>query len=149
MAEARPALVFLIGVIVAQVATYYIAGLIAVLGLGSLQYYPPSPNAISFLREVPPQSVILPAAILRGLLFGLVLYPFRARILELGRVWGGLSASAVIFVAGYVAASGGIIERAVYYTPLPLGFVLISVTEILIQALLFGQVLLYWMKKSR
>ena len=133
----------------AQVATYYIAGLIAFLGLGSAQYYPPSPNAISFLREVPPFSVTIPAAILRALLFGLVLYPFRVRILELGRVWGGLSASAVIFVAGYVAASGGIIERAVYYTPLPLGFVLITVTEILIQALLFGQVLLYWMKKFR
>jgi hypothetical protein len=79
----------------------------------------------------------------------LVLYPFRVRILELGRVWGGLSASAVIFVAGYVAASGGIIERAVYYQPLPSGFVLITVTEILIQALLFGQVLLAWMKKFR
>jgi hypothetical protein len=149
MAEARPALVFLIGVIVAQVATYYFAGLIAFLGLGSAQYYPPSPNAISFLREVPPFSVIIPAAVLRGLLFGLVLYPFRERILELGRVRGALSASAVIFIAGYVAASGGIIERAVYYKPLPLGFVLITFTEILIQALLFGQVLLYWMKKFR
>jgi len=42
---------------------------------------------------------------------------------------------------------GGIIERAVFYKPLPLGFVLINVTEILIQALLFGQVLLYWMKR--
>jgi hypothetical protein len=147
MAGARSALVFFVGVTVAQVATYYVAGVIAFLVLGSAQYYPPSPNAISFLREVPPQSVILPAQILRALLFGLVLYPFRVRILELGRVWGGLSASAVIFVAGYVAASGGIIERAVYYTPLPLGFVLVTVTEILIQALLFGQVLLYWMKK--
>jgi hypothetical protein len=145
----KSALVFFVGVIVAQVSTYYIAGLIAFLGLGSAQYYPPSPNAISFLREVPPLSVTLPGQILRALLFGLVLYPFRARILELGRVWGGLSASAVIFIAGYVAASGGIIERAVYYTPLPLGFVLITVTEILIQTLLFGQVLLYWMKKFR
>jgi hypothetical protein len=149
MAKARSILVFFIGVIVAQVTTYYIAGLIAFLGLGSAQYYPPSPNAISFLQEVPPFSVTIPAAILRGLLFGLVLYPFRVRILELGKVWGGLSASAVIFVAGYVAASGGIIERAVYYKPLPLSFVLITVTEILIQALLFGQVLLYWMNKFR
>ena len=149
MAGARSATVFLVGVIVAQVTTYYIAGLIAFLGLGSSQYYPPSPNAISFLREVPPFSVTIPAATLRGLLFGLVLYPFRARIFELGRVWGALSASAVIFIAGEIASSGGIIERAVYYKPLPLGFVLITVTEILIQSLLFGQVLLYWMNKFK
>ncbi len=149
MVSARSVLVFFVGVVVAQVGTYYIAGLIAFLGLGSAQYYPPSPTAISFLREVPPFSVTIPAAILRALLFGLVLYPFRARILELGRVWGGLSASAVILIAGEIASSGGIIERAVYYTPLPLGFVLITITEILIQSLLFGQVLLYWMKKFK
>ena len=149
MRSAKSILIFFVGVVIAQVSTYYIAGVIAFLGLGSAQYYPPSPTAISFLREVPPFSVIIPAAILRGLLFGLVLYPFRARILELGRVWGALSASAVIFVAGEIASSGGIIERAVYYKPLPLGFVLITVVEILIQSLLFGQVLLYWMNKFK
>ena len=119
MTTARSALSFFVGVIVAQVGSYYIAGLVAFLVLGSARCYPPSPNAISFLREVPSFSVTIPAAILHALLFGLVLYPFRGGIVGLGRVWSGLSASAVVFIAGYVAASGGIIERAVYYTPLP------------------------------
>ena len=147
MASTRSVLVFFVGVIIAQVVTYYIAGIIAQVGLGAGQYYPPSPNAISFLREIPPQSTILPAQILRALLFGLVLYPFRRRIVELGRLYGGLSASAVIFVAGEVASSGGIIERFVYYTPIPLNFVIITAVEILIQALLFGQLLFWWERR--
>lgn len=144
MASTKSILVFFIGVIIAQVVTYYIAGVIAQVGLGAGQYYPPSPNALSFLREIPPQTTILPAQILRALLFGLVLYPFRGRIVELGRLYGGLSASAVIFIAGHVASAGGIIERFVYYTPIPVSFVIITAIEILIQALLFGQLLFWW-----
>jgi hypothetical protein len=37
-------------VIVSQVITYYIAGIIAQLALGANEFYPPSPNAIRYLR---------------------------------------------------------------------------------------------------
>jgi hypothetical protein len=147
MTSAKSLLVFFIGVIIAQVVSYYISGIIAQVGLGAGQFYPPSPNAISFLHEIPSQAIILPAQILRASLFGLVLYPFRGRITELGRLYGGLSASAVIFIAGEVASSGGIIERFVYYTPIPINFVIITAIEILIQALLFGQILFWWERK--
>jgi hypothetical protein len=36
-------------VIVSQIITYYIAGIIAQVVLGASEFYPPSPNAISYL----------------------------------------------------------------------------------------------------
>ena len=67
--------------------------------------------------------------------------------MELGQYLGGLSVTALIFLIGEVASAGGIIERFVYYTPIPLGFVVITEIEILLQTLLFGQLLLYWEKR--
>jgi hypothetical protein len=150
MASTRSVLVFVVGVIVLHIVTYYFAGIIAQVGMGARQYYPPSPNALSFLRDPMSsyvQSLIIPAQALRGLLFAVVLYPFRRRIMELGQYLGGLSVTALILLVGEVASAGGIIERFVYYTPIPSGFVVITFFEILIYALLFGQLLLYWEKR--
>jgi hypothetical protein len=61
--------------------------------------------------------------------------------MELGQYLGGLSVTALIFFVGEVASAGGIIDRFVYYTPIPLGFVVITFFEILIQTLVFGQLL--------
>jgi hypothetical protein len=149
MASAKSVLTFFVGVIVLHIVTYYFAGIIAQVGMGARQYYPPSPNALSFLRDPMSsyvQSLIIPAQALRGLLFAVVLYPFRRRIMELGQYLGGLSVTAMILLVGEVASAGGIIERFVYYTPIPSGFVVITFFEILIYTLLFGQLLLYWEK---
>ena len=70
---------FAVIVIVSQVITYYIAGIIAQLALGANEFYPPSPNAISYLRDPHDPSLqlwILPAQALRRLLFAVVLFPF-------------------------------------------------------------------------
>jgi hypothetical protein len=67
--------------------------------------------------------------------------------MELGQYLGGLSVTALIFFVGEVASAGGIIERFVYYTPIPLGFVVITFFEILIQTLVFGQLLIYWERR--
>ena len=150
MASTKSVLVFVVGVIVLHIVTYYFAGVIAQVGMGARQYYPPYPNALIFLRDPLSsyvQSLIIPAQVLRGLLFAVVLYPFRRRIMEIGQYLGGLSITSMILLVGEVASAGGIIERFVYYTPIPSGFVVITFFEILIYALLFGQLLLYWERK--
>lgn len=150
MVSFKSALTFIIGFIVLHILTYYFAGVIAQLGLGAWRYYPPSPDAIEFLRDPRSsyvQSLIIPAQTLRGFLFALVLLPFRQRIMQLGQYQGGLVITAVLFFVGEIASSGGIIERFVYYTPIPLGFVVITFVEILIQTLLLGQLIMIWEKK--
>jgi len=147
MVSVKSVLTFVVGVVVLHIVTYYFAGMIGLVGMGESQYYPPSPTAISFLRDPTSscvQSLVLPAQTLRGLLFAVVLYPFRRRLVGLGQLLGGLLVTAVVFLLGQVAGYGGIIERFVYYTPIPLGFVILSFFEILLQTLLFGQLLIYW-----
>jgi hypothetical protein len=129
-------------VIVSQLITYYIAGIIAQLGLGANAFYPPSPNAISYMKDPHDpalQLLILPAQALRGLLFAFVLFPFRQRILDMGK-YGGWAISLVIFVMGFVAASGGMIEHFVYFkaADYPVKFAEITFVEILIQTLIMG-----------
>jgi hypothetical protein len=134
---------FCLVVISVHIITYYIAGFIGRYVLGSSEFYPPSPNAISYLRD--PQNAMLLlwallANILRGLLFAAVLFPFRKRLLELGVWYGGLAITALVFVMGYVAASGGMIEHFVYFkaADYPLKFAIITLIEILIQTLIMG-----------
>ena len=59
---------------------------------GSSEFYPPSPNAISYLRDPSPRNAAALGLVgqYRGLLFAAVLFPFRERILELGVWYGGL-----------------------------------------------------------
>ena len=134
---------FVLIVIVCHVITYYIAGIIAQVVLGAGEFYPPSPNAISYLRDPHDPSLqlwILPTQALRGLLFAIVLFPFRQRILELGTWYGGLAIAGIIFIMGFVASSGGMIEHFVYFkaADYPVKFAAITFVEILIQSLLMG-----------
>lgn len=150
MDSKKSILLFFIGVMIIHTITYVIAGIIAQVGLGVGVYYPPSPNAISFLRDplsTHVQTLIIPAQLLRGLLFGIALFPFRRRIIELGQVWGGLTVTSVLFLIGYVAAAGGMTEHIVFFIPIPGGFTIITFFEVLLYALLFGQLLLLWEKK--
>ena len=139
----KPFLKFVLIVIIAQIITYYIAGIVAQLFLSANEFYPPSANAIRYLKDPHDpflQLWILPAQVLRGLLFAVVLFPFRKRISELGTWSGGLAITAIIFVMGYVAASGGIIEHFVFFkaADYPVKFAVITFTEVLIQTLLMG-----------
>jgi hypothetical protein len=134
---------FCLVVIAVHIITYYIAGFIGRYVLGSSEFYPPSPNAISYLRDPQNATLLLWALlanILRGLLFAVVLFPFRQRLLELGVWYGGLAITALVFVMGYVAASGGMIEHFVYFkaADYPVKFAIITLIEILIQTLIMG-----------
>jgi hypothetical protein len=134
---------FCLIVIAVHIITYYIAGIIGRFVLGSSEFYPPSPNAISYLRDPQNATLLLWALlanILRGLLFAVVLFPFRQRFLELGVWYGGLAITSLVFVMGYVAASGGMIEHFVYFkaADYPVKFAIITLIEILIQTLIMG-----------
>ncbi len=145
---------FVLIVIVTQVVTYLIAGIIAQQVLGANQFYPPSPNAISYLRDPHEPGVqiwIIPAQALRGLLFALLLFPFRKQMVEWGVLRGGLVIVGLVFIAGFVAASGGMIEHFVYFkaADYPVKFAMITFIEILIQTAIMGPWTVAWMKKAR
>lgn len=145
----KPFLKFNLIIIVSQFVTYYIAGIIAQAVLGAAEFYPPSPNAIGYLEDPHDLSLqlwILPAQALRGVLFAIALFPFRQRLLELGRWYGGLAVAGILFGVGYVAASGGMIEHFVYFksADYPAKFAAITFGEVLIQTLLMGQIIARW-----
>jgi hypothetical protein len=142
---------FALIVMVTMIATYFIAGLLARFVLGGSEFYPPSPTAISYLRDpaAPGMALIIwPAQLLRGLLFALVLFPLRKRFVELGTWGGGVVFGGVVFVVGYVAASGGMIEHFVWFTEYPVKFALITFVEILVQVAIMGLWTVAWMKKA-
>jgi hypothetical protein len=143
---------FALVTVVTMVVSYFIAGLVARFVLGGDAYYPPSPTAISYLRDpaAPGMALIIwPAQALRGLLFAVALFPLRRRFVELG-VWaGGLVFGGVIFIVGYVAASGGMIEHFVWFNEYPVRFAMITFVEILIQVLIMGPWAVSWMKRVR
>jgi len=137
---------------VTMVVTYFLAGLVARFVLGGSEFYPPSSTAISYLRDPMAPGMplkIWPAQALRGLLFALALFPLRKRFMEMG-VWnGGFVFGVVIFVVGYVAASGGMIKHFVWFNEYPVKFALITFIEILIQVAIMGPWTVNWMERAR
>lgn len=136
-----------------QVLTYYIAGIIAQLLLGANEFYPPSPNAIVYLRDPHVSSLqvlILPAQLIRGILFGLILLPLLPQFIKLGKWKGSFLIGGIILTIGYIAASGGLIEHLVYFKPeyYPIKFALITLVEIIIQTLTLSIIFKFLYKKE-
>ncbi len=137
-------------VMVTMIVTYFIAGLVARFVLGGEAYYPPSPTAISYLRDpsAPGMALIIwPAQLLRGLLFALALFPLSKSLVEMGTWKGGLVFGGIIFIVGYIAASGGMIEHFVWFNEYPVQFAAITFVEILIQVIIMGPWTVAWMKR--
>ena len=55
----------------------------------------------------------------------------------------------IIFLIGYVAASGGMIEHFVYFNEYPFKFAVITFFEILIQVVLMGPLVVSSMKRFK
>jgi hypothetical protein len=147
MQNLRTAFIFALGMVIFQVITYLFAGILARNLLGASVFYPPSPGALCFLRDPGStyvQGLLVPAQILRGLLFAAVLFPFRRTFWGFGRFRGGLMMGMVLFIIGYVAASGGMIEHLVYFIPIPMSFYTITFVEVLIQTVLLGLLVMWW-----
>jgi hypothetical protein len=136
---------------VTMVVTYFLAGLVARFVLGGSEFYPPSPTAISYLRDPSAPGMALkiwPAQALRGLLIALALFPVRRQFSQMGTWLGGLAFGAIIFVVGYVAASGGMIEHFVWFNEYPIKFAAITFIEILLQVAVMGPWTVVWMQRS-
>ncbi len=138
----KSTLKFVVLVTLAHLVTYLFAGVIAQVVLGAREFYPPAAHAISYLRDplsAYVQTWLWPAQVARGILFALVMLPFRPRIASLGQLRGGLALTSLVLLLGYVAASGGLIEHLVYFNEYPPKFGLITLVEIALQAALLGQ----------
>ncbi len=85
-----------------------------------------------------------PSQALCGVLIGLALFPFRRRFIELGNWTDGRAFGAIVLVIGYVAASGGMVERFVRLNEYPLKFAAITFIEILIQVAVTGPWTVAW-----
>jgi hypothetical protein len=143
---------FALILILAQVVTYFVAGLVAFFVINSSEFYPPSPNALRYLKDPHDPSVqlwYLPAQALRGLLFAVVIFPVRQRILDFGIWMGGLAIAGFIIVMGFIAASGGMIEHFVFFkaADYPLKFAVLTFVEVLIQAALLGLIVVVFDKR--
>jgi len=135
--------------IFAHIVTYFFSGIIS-HSLGVFDFYPPSPTAISYLRNPMDAHVwqlMFPAQILRGILYGIALMPVFDWIKSKGQWRGGLTIGSIIFLVGYVAASGGLIEHEVFFTEYPLRFAMISLVEISVYSFLFGQLVIKLARK--
>ena len=130
--------------IFSHIVAYFFAGIIS-NALGVFAFYPPSPTALSYLRN-PHDPIVwklmFPAQILRASLYAIVFLPLFKWIKAQGQLKGGLIIGSILFFIGYVAASGGLIEHEVFFTEYPLRFALISLLEIATYSFVFGQLII-------
>ena len=135
--------------IVAHFLTYFFMGLVFYLtGLNVVAYYEqhPDPMVTTFFRSSTTQLVMLGPLfqLLRGLIFALVLFPFRKVFLENKRGWlylWGLFLALAIFAPS--SAAPGSIEGWIYTNFSPT-FHLIYLPEIIIQTLAFSWLVVFW-----
>jgi hypothetical protein len=140
---------FVGNVMLAHITTYFIAGAIAYPALTKQFYEGPQPIFASFMRTPAQPDLwrhaatwLLPGNLLRGLLIGLVLYPF----LMTFRAWSFrrrfLVISGLYLALGFwasVGAAPGTIEGFIYMRPevTPYAHLMVQ-PEIVIQGLAFG-----------
>lgn len=103
-------------------------------------------EALAFLRnpeELFVQHWLIPAQILRGALFGIAFLPIRACLVAKGK-WGGLVVAFLLLLLGAFAGISGSIEVWLYTRTFHSGLFLVHLPEIVLQALLYGYLLLAW-----
>jgi len=128
-----------------HLVTYFIAGALAytLLDYGALFQ---TSGFSCLMRPVTSRWVAAGPAlqVIRGLIFAVVLYPFRSVFLSGGRgwlrLWGLLVGLAIFSTAG--AAPGSV--EGMIYTKIPLGSQLIGLPEVLLQTLAFSLLLTVW-----
>jgi hypothetical protein len=135
--------------IVAHFLTYFCIGLFFYLtGLNVVAYYEqhPDPLVTTFFRQTSSLWVMAGPffQLLRGLLFALVLYPFRNVFFE--KKWGWLYLWGIFLALAIFAPSSaapGSVEGLVY-TNFSISFHLIYLPEIILQTLAFAGLFVFW-----
>jgi hypothetical protein len=135
-------------VVIVHTVTYMIAGWIAyylqwggTYGGEALQWYMRDPTSEYV------QTWFIPAQILRGIVLACAFYPFLGRIMEMRR-WGWPTVASTYVLVGTLAGSDGVIESIVY-TKVPASFTFATLPEVVLQALLFGYLLILWQRRAR
>ena len=126
--------------------TYFLMGLAALALLGYADKYA-DPSVSVLMRQTSDPLVAAGPLfqVLRGALFGLVIFLLRDPVLERKRGW--LTLWAVLVIVGVLSPFGAApasIEGMIY-TTLPLWFHINGLPEILLQSLLLAVVATYWL----
>ena len=133
---------------VLHVVTYLVIGA-ASYWLVARPYWT-GPDALPWLRD-PEGDVVprwfLPAQVVRGVVFALALFPLRATLLAMGP-WGGSVIASLLLLVGVVAGANGAIEEAVYRTTFHAGLFVAHLPEVILQAFLYGYLLLAWERRA-
>ena len=133
-------------VVILHVVTFLTAGWIAlalqwegVYGGETVQFFFRDP----YSQYV--QTWLIPTEILRGILLAIALYPFLGRIMEMKR-WGWLAVASNYLLIGEIGV--GTIEL-ITYSNLPVSFLIASIPEAALDALLFGYLLVLWQRRTK
>jgi hypothetical protein len=114
------------------------------------RHYWTGPEALPWLRDPESEFVqrwFLPAQIVRGVVYGVALFPLSRALLDMGRL-GGVVIASLLLLIGCVAGISGVIEDWVYSTTFHLGLFLAHLPEIILQTLLYGYLLLAWERRA-
>lgn len=134
---------------IAHFLTYFVLGLIFyATGTNILAYYESHPLQLATDLHKSTESTWVMAGplfqIIRGILFGIVLLPFRSVLCE--KRFGWLALWGLVLVFAVIAPAGeapGSIEGVVY-TRLPWLFHVLYLPEIIIQTFAFSWLAIYW-----
>ena len=130
-----------------HVITYFVVGGLSYHFLA--HRYWEGPDALPGLRDPHSAHVLhwfLLAQIVRGILYGFVLFPLRKALLDMNR-WGGFVIGSILFLIGSIIGIGGAIEEWVYTTIFYLPLFLAHLPEVVIQTFLYGYLLLAWERR--
>lgn len=106
-------------------------------------------EALPWLRDPESEFVqrwFLPAQLVRGVLYGVALFPLRKALLAMG-AWGGTVIASLLLLIGMVTGISGVIESWVYTTTFHAGLFFVHLPEVIVQTLLYGYVLLAWERR--
>jgi glyoxylase I family protein len=132
---------------VLHVLTYFVIGA-ASYWLVARRYWTGA-EALPWLRDPEGdfvQRFIMPAQILRGVLHGVALFPLRGALLAMGG-WGGSVIASLLLLVGLIAGIAGVIEDSLYTTTFHAGLFLAHLPEVVVQAFLYGYLLLAWERR--
>ena len=108
------------------------------------------PAALSWVRDPEGEFVrrwFMPAQIVRGVLYGVALFPLRGALLAMG-AWGGTVIASLLLLIGLIAGISGVIEDWVYSTTFHAGLFFAHLPEVIVQTLLYGYLLLAWERRT-
>jgi hypothetical protein len=130
---------------ITHTVTYFLIGLLALVFLDYSAKYADPAIAILMRQTTDPLVAAGPLfQVIRGALFGIVIYLLRDLVLE--RKHGWLTLWAVLVIVGVISPFGAApasIEGMIY-TTLPLWFHINGLPEILLQSLLLALVAIWW-----